>query len=76
MKSSEQLMTELLETSMYEGIPLFEVVSTYAADNDIDPVELIKMFDADFIHRIKKSAVVNNERLKNMTPGLKRRSLI
>ena len=76
MKSNEYLMTELLETSKYEGIPLFEVVSTYAAENDIDPEELIKMFDADFMHRVKKSAMMNNERLKNMAPGVRRRSLI
>ena len=69
-------MTELLETSKYESTPLFEVVSTYAKNNDIDAIELIKMFDSDFIYRIKSSATANNQRLKNIEPGLKRRSLI
>jgi len=76
MKANEKLMTELIETSKYEDIQLFEVVATYAKEHDIDPVELVKMFDKDFIYQIKASATINNQRLKNIEPKLRRRSLI
>lgn len=65
MKENELVMTELLEQSKYENTPLIEVVSNYCQDNDIDPNELIKMFDSNFIYKLKSDAYKNNVRLTN-----------
>lgn len=75
MKANTTLMAELITVSEYEATPLYEVVATYSHDNDIDPEELIKMFDTDFIYKIKSSAAATNQRLKNIDTKLKRRRL-
>lgn len=76
MKAKNVLMSDLLTASKYESTPLYETVANYANDNDIDPAELIKMFDENFIYMIKLSASENNHYLKKLEPKLKRRRLI
>lgn len=60
----DKLISELIELTLYKNVSLFEVLSEYCDENDIEPQELLKTFDEEFILQIKKSAVDSNVSLK------------
>ena len=75
MSVNEQAITDILKDSKYKKIPLYEAVSLYCEQYDIEPSSLVSGFDSSFITMIKQSAAKNNVRLKNRLMPTKHRSI-
>lgn len=72
-KIDDKLISELIEQSRYYNINIFESVVLYCDNNDVDPIELIKTFDEEFIISIKNAAISNNKSLEKFMQQRKHR---
>lgn len=63
MKHNENLIDTLVEEAKFKQMPLYQAVAEYTDEHDIDPSMLLKELDANFIARIRESAIDNDPHL-------------